>query len=292
MAATDDAFRALSQQLEQWGLSDLFTFTNGVPGGWLWEEMQKGFETEAELGLRISQTDAYRDRFAVITHQQDRAAAGESVHVMTPWEVLEYERTAKRIMSEAGMPEWFYDEPSDFHGLIERDISPSELKRRTEQVYEYVEYAAPEVKAAFEEFYGVGQAEGALAAYVLDPEKTAAQLEKASRAAFAAGTAKRYDIQLDRSRSEFLIDSASDGQIAAGLNDLASQGDVFEESRFEDTDLTVEGEGLDSTFFGSNEARTAINRRLEMRRALNRVSTGGAVATQSGVAGAGTAGGR
>jgi len=289
---TVGAFQAIAQELEALGLGALFTFENGQPGGWLWEQMQQGFDTSDELALALQQTDVYRDRFSVIVAQQERAARGENVHVMTPAEVLEYERSAKQIMAEAGMPEWFYDEPSDFHDLILKDMSVSELQRRTQQVYEYVEYAAPEVRAMFEEFYGVGQAEGALAAFVLDPDKTAAQLEKATRTAYAAGTAKRFDITLDRARSEYLVDTASDGAMAAGLEDLSSQRSLFEESRFEDQDLSLEGEGLDASFFGSNEARTQINRRIAMRRALDRVSTGGAVTTQSGVAGAGTAGGR
>lgn len=289
---TAGAFQAIAAELEALGLGDLFTFDNGVPGGWLWEQMQQGFDTSEELALALKQTDVYKDRFAVIVDQEQRAAAGENVHVMTPAEVLDYERQAKQIMMEAGLPEWFYDEPSDFRELIGRDISPVELKRRTEQVYEYVDNAAPEVREAFEQFYGVAQAPGALAAFVLDPERTAASLEKAGRTAFAGGMARRFDIQLNRERSQELVEQASDGAIVQGLEGLSAQRNLFEESRFEDTDLTLEGEGLDAEFFGSNEARTAINRRLAMRKALDRVSTGGAATTQAGVVGASTAGGR
>ena len=287
-------FDLFASTLRETGLGELFTVdANGNPGGWLWNQIQAGVDTYEAFAAAFEATDVFRNRFSVITEQKRLAAQGKPVQVMTPQEVISYEKQLTEQFTEAGIPSWFYDEPEDFNEYILRNISPAEIKRRTEQVFEYVDNAPPEVQQAFREYYGVGQSRGALAAFVLDPDRTAARVEKARDVAFVGGMAKRFDIDLNKSRAKQLAElGMSETAVVSNFTELNRRAALFRESRFEDGDLTANDEGVAAVFEGDADATAAINRRLIERQAVNRVSTGGAIETNQGLVGARTAGGR
>lgn len=283
-------FGALASYLQSIGLGELFTTdANGNPGGWLWNQLQAGVDTEEELYFRLEQTDVFRDRFGVIQAQQQAAANGSPVAVMTPAQVLAYETSIRQMMSAAGLPPTFYDEPKDFHALILNDMSATEVQQRITQAYDYVLSAPPEVRAAFSEFYGVGQGDAQLAAWALDPERTVRDMTRATRTAYTAGMGERFGIEINRATAESIADlPKTEAGIAAGMEQIASMSPVFSESIGEQaTDLTAGGTGIDAVFNGSGEANQALQRRLAARKAIDRSSTGGALTTQSGVVGAG-----
>lgn len=285
-------FNILANQLRAIGLGALFTVrADGTPSGWLWEQFQAGVDTEAELMAAIQQTDVFRNRFGVIIEQQRRAAAGQPGIVMTPGEVLEYEARVSQVMRAGGLPTWFYDQPQDLHTLILNDMSVAEVEQRVAQGFEYVDNAPPEVRAKFEEFYGVAQGDAALAAYVLDPTRTTAQLERATRTAYASGMAQRFDLALGRLAAERIADQPrTEAGIVEGLTQVAAQAGLFEASPFEQNTITAEDQGVRSVFEGDAEATRDIERRAVSRRAGNRAATGGAVLTQQGLTGAGSSG--
>jgi hypothetical protein len=288
-------FDTLAAELREIGLGVLFDAGNGTtgPSGWLWDQIQGGLETSEQLGIALEQTDIFKDRFGVIVEQKKRAAAGQPGPIMTPGEVLAYEKTVKEYMHGAGIPTWFYDEPGDFTGYILNNISPAEIKRKLDNTFEYVANAAPEVRQMFSEYYGVGQGDAALAAYVLDPDRAAARLEKSQFTAYVGGMARKYGLELGKASAERLADlPMGEAGVVEGVRSISQQADLFNETRFEDTNLTAEGEGIDATFMGSNAAQTAISRRQAERSALRGVSTGGAVVTNKGLVGARTAEGR
>lgn len=286
-------FDLFAASLREVGLGELMSYSNGQPGGWLWNQIQSGVDSYEAFATAFESTDVFRNRFSVIVEQKARAAKGEPVQVMTPQDVISYEKEVTQLMTEAGIPKWFYDEPEDFNQWILRNISPAEIKRRTEQTFEYVDNAPPEVRQMFSEYYGVGEDRGALAAFILDPERTAARVEKAKETAFIGGMAKKFEIDLNKSRATQLAEMGlTDLGVVNTLTELNRRAGLFRESRFEDGDISIENEGLDAAFLGDSDAQTAINRRLIGRQALNRSSTGGAVATNEGLVGARTAGGR
>ncbi len=289
MATEQGVFNTLAQYLKSLGLGALFTVdSKGAPGGWLWNQIQSGIDTDTELMPRLEQTDVYRDRFSVIVEQQRRAAAGEPVTVMTPGDVLDYERQARQLMSAAGMPKWFYDEPKDFSKLMLADISPKELQDRIGQAYDYVLSAPPEVRAAFTDFYGVGKGDAALAAWALDPERTVRDIGKATRTAYAAGMATRFDIGIDRATAERIADlPLTEEGISSGLQQVAGQESLFEEGIGEAADITV-GDGIEAVFENDPEANKKLARRVGERRSIERSNTGGALMTNEGLIGAGT----
>ena len=283
-------FNTLSNYLQSIGLGELFTINNdGTPSGWLWNQLQGGIDSDEELRLAIESTDLYRDRFAVIIEQQRRRAAGEPVYVMSPAEVIGYERDVRQMMVAAGLPSTFYDQPEDFHELILSDMSKNEVRDRIDEAYEYVKSAPPEVRSAFNDFYGVGQGDAQLAAWALDPERTVRDIAKATRTAYSAGMAERFDIEIDRAAAERIADlPRTEAGITEGLRQVASLGSIFDEGIADSgTDLTDET-GIASVFEGDADAQLALNRRIGRRKAVDRSSTGGALITQQGVLGAGS----
>ena len=283
-------FSQLASVLKQAGLDDLFTLdSQGNPGGWLWNQIQSGIDTEIELEMAIEQTDTFRDRFGVILEQRKRAAEGGSGTIMTPAQVLQYEQTVKEYLSAAGLPATFYDDPKDFHEMILSDMSPTEVKTRVTQAFDYVLSAPPEVRQAFEDYYGVGNGDAQLAAWALDPERTTADINRSVRTAYAGGMAERYDIQIDKSTATRIADSPM-GQsgIDEGMQRVAAMEDVFNEGLGDSgTDLTDET-GVQSVFDSDAQATGAISRRVMRRRAVGRSASGGAAITQEGVVGVGS----
>jgi len=289
-ANAQSQFSQLASYLDSIGLGQLFTVdASGNPGGWLWNQMEAGVDSEDELYFRLEQTDVFRERFGVIQEQQKRAARGEPVTVMTARDVLAYENEVKQMMSRAGLPSTFYDEPADFHKLILSDMSPTEVNDRITQAYDYVLSAPPEVRDAFDEFYGVGQGDAQLASWALDPDRTVRDMTRATRTAYTAGMGEKFGIQMNRAAAESIADlPKTEAGIVQGLEQVASMSPIFTESIGEANDLTAGNEGIDSVFNGSGEANTAIQRRLAQRKAIDRSSTGGALTTQAGVLGAGS----
>lgn len=287
---TDATFETLASYLRDMGLGALFSIDHqGNPGGWLWEQMEQGFDSPDELLVRLEQTDVYRERFGVILQQKERAAAGEPVYVMSPAEVLAYERQVTQMMSRAGMPTWFYDEPADFHKLILADMSPQEVSERIDDAYEFVLSAPPEVRQTFEEYYGVNQGDAALAAFALDPERTLRDINKATRTAYVGGMAKRFDIQVDQGAARRIAElPLTQEGVTSGLRQVASQADIFDEGITETRDITA-NDGVAAQFEGDAEANRIMEQRVIERRSIDRSSTGGAAIGSQGVVGAGSA---
>lgn len=287
---TTATFETLSTYLRDMGLGALFQIDRqGNPSGWLWEQMEQGFDSPEELLVRLEQTDVYRERFGVILQQKERAAKGEPVYVMSPQEVLAYEQQVTQLMSRSGMPTWFYDEPADFHKLILADMSPQEVGQRIDDAYEFVLSAPPEVRQTFEEYYGVNQGDAALAAFALDPDRTLRDINKATRTAYVGGMAKRFDIEVDQSAARRIADlPMTEEGITSGLRNVASQANIFNEGITETRDITA-NDGLAAQFEGDAEANRIMEQRVIERRSIDRSSTGGAAIGSQGVVGAGSA---
>jgi len=283
-------FGTLAAQLDNIGLGELFTTdSNGNPSGWLWNQIQQGVDTEEEIMAAIQSTDVFKDRFSVIVEQEKKVKEGGAGYVMSPAEVLAYENEVKQYMAASGLPASFYDEPKDFHKLILSDLSPVEVNNKITAAYDYVLSAPPEVREAFNEFYGVGNGDAQLAAWALDPDRTVRDINKATRTAYAAGMANRFDVEIDRTTAERIADlPMTEGGITEGLKQVASLSEVFTEGLGETNDLTQK-DGVASVFEGSGEAQKALDRRIGQRQAINRQSTGGALATREGVVGVGSA---
>ena len=284
-----NTYRQLEAYLSDIGLGSLLrTDANGNPTGWLWDQIKKGISSAAALEIALRETPEFQNRFGIIIEQQRRAGQGENVQVMSPAEVLAYEREVTQVFRTAGLPSTFYDTYDELHSFLRADLSGADVVNRIETAFNYVASAPDEVRAKFEEFYGVGQGDIALATYVLDPQIALSELEKSTRTAYTAGMGERYEIRLARAQAERIAEMPmTEAGIVEGLQQIAGQSPLFTESVGEAVDLTAEETGVAAVFEGSGEARTQLERRLTARQAINRASVGGAVTTAGGVVGLG-----
>lgn len=286
---TAQNFRTLSAYLEDLGLGQLFTTdAEGNPSGWLWDKIKSGVDTAEELRAAVEQTDVWRNQYSVIVAQREQRAQGKAVQVMTPEEVQAYRGTAAALMRQYGLPSWFYDQASDFNDLILAGVSPRELEDRIGNAYNVVANMDPKIKQSFSNFYGV-QGDAAIASYFLDPDKTQAQLDRVARASYAGGIAKAYGFDLSKDRAEYF--SLADRQpagIAQDMADIGALGTQLNEGFTETQDLTA-NDAFDAIVMGDAEARRKLEARVIQRRTVDQTSQGGALMTQRGLTGVGTA---
>lgn len=292
MSMTDDpnidAFQVMAAFLTEIGLGDLFTFDGGQPGGWLWDQFVSGnIDTVDQLQLAIEATPQWRTRFGAIVAQREAAARGEPVRPMSVLEVVEYERSVQQIMARAGLPAQFYDSYEDFQGLLVNQISAAEVDARINEGYALVADVDPNVRQAFVDMYGTTGADGALAAFFLDPEKSLRRLERTARASYAAGLGRTYNLQMDRDYAERFADlPLSPEATVSRLQEASAMKSLTRENFGEASDLT-DTTLLDATL-GEGEASGLLERRARSRQSVNREAIGGTLLTQEG-AGLGSA---
>lgn len=285
MAEVSD-FDVLSEYLTSIGLGSLFTLVNGEPGGWLWDQIVDGVETEEELVIRLQTTPEFEQRFPLIKFQREQNASGTPTRVWNPDELLRYEEQLTNVFRRAGLPAWFYDDPiEDVQGRLMQGLSVDAIEERITTAYEYVAGAPPEVIDKFIEYYGVSDAEGALAAYMLDPSKTIQSLNRAARTAYAGGMASRYGVDVSETMAERIGQlPMSEAGIDEGFQQVAQSKQLTTESVGETTDITQQ-DVVASVFDADADVATQLQRRQIQRGSISGASQGGALLTQQGVTG-------
>jgi len=137
---------------------------------------------------------AYNERFAANAR---RAAA--SLPQLLPATYIELEQGYRTAMMNRGMPEGLFDSQDDFTDLIAKDISVNEVGDRLDLALDYINFEGNvEVKKELREIYGMS--DGEMAAYVIDPTKTADYLTRESgnrfRQAGVGGAAENSKVSL------------------------------------------------------------------------------------------------
>lgn len=288
-AATQAIFDSIRTILDRAGLSGLYGIdASGNPSGWVWDQIvaNKG---AAGILLDMEQTAPFQQKFGIITQLREQATKQPGIHVPTPGEVLSYRETVSATMRAADLPSWFYDEQSDFDSLMLKGLSAAAIEEHLGESWQRVQKAPPEVRTAFQDFYGVAAGDSALAAFFLDPAHTTAKLGVATRAAYTAGKGSTLGITVGMETAEAIAKMGlSDEQISAGLSQVAGMSSLYRSSIGESggPELTT-GTGLDAVFGGNADATAALSRRRLERQAVDR-TTGGALTTGAGVLGVGS----
>ena len=288
-AMSRGVYDSIAQYLTAAGLGQLFTLgTDGTPGGWLWDQIVGGNDTAAGLQAAIEATDVFKARYPVIAEARAALASGTTTgltRVPTVAEVRDYEETVARTMRLSGLPGWMYDEHTELQGFMANGLSAPEIEGRLGSAWTQVRDVSPIIRQTFEEFYGVGQGDGALAAFFLDPERTITKLDTAARTAYTAGMGRTLGIDVDKALAERVAAlPKTEGGIFQDLTEVNRLGGVFTEGITETTDLT-DRTGIESVTFGDANATGQIERRILERQANERSSQGGAATTQRGVTG-------
>jgi hypothetical protein len=202
--------------------------------------------------------------------------------------VLAYEEQYTQVMSAAGVPSWFYDSYTDAQDAIRRNLTVEQISNRIGASYGVVQSLPTEVRDMFREFYG-DATDGALVAAVLDPEKTLAQLDKATRSAAIAGFGAKQNVAVSKQQAE--------SYAGLGKSIAESQRDITQVASFKDLTTSTMGESgtelagdvaFQAGAMGDASATKQLEDRLLGRQSRQRDAAGGAFVASSGTSGLGT----
>jgi hypothetical protein len=203
----------------------------------------------------IREQPAYQKRFA-----GNAARLKKGLSELDPSSYIALENQFRQTLQSNGLPANFYDQTEDFQSLIEGDVSPSELNERVQQGYRAVADADPAVKEQMRNLYGV--TEGQLAAYFLDPQRTAPLLTRQAQAAnIAARGLEQGGIQLTGAFAEDLARRGiTEQQARAGFAEVGALGELKQTFAGE---TALSGEQLAGAAFGID---VAAQQELERKR--------------------------
>lgn len=190
-------------------LVDLFTsYGLGTLAGKIVGYIREGWGG-ATISVMLQETPEYKKRFVA---NDARRKAG--LPALSPAEYISTERTYRQILSAAGMPRGFYDQPSDFQKWLERDVSPQEISGRVEVATRLANNADPSLR---EELRRRGLGPGELTAYFLDQNRALPVLEKLEKALNVSASARRQGFVLDGAKADSFVDKGlSAEQVGTG----------------------------------------------------------------------------
>lgn len=270
-----DAFQIIVDTLKFYGLEDS-DFMAEVGKQWTSKRITPNMSVD-DIGVALADTDAFKKRFpANETFKQ----AGKPRFSVSQY--LRLESDFARVLRTNGMPQGFYDSPSDFQQLIANEVSPEELNDRITLGYQAVRQADPQVVQQFTRLYGID--EGKLAAYFIDPERARPTFDRyeaqrqAQAARVAAQAQQQAQISLDAQQAEALVRAGISEETAqAGFAAIGEQQGLFAPQMAGEEQLT-QAEQIGGTFGTNAQARQAIARRRRRRQA--EFETGGGFAGQ------------
>ena len=225
--------------------------------------------SDDRIKLELQNTDTFKQEFP-----EYHARLNAGLTPMTPAEIMSYRNTAKKLMSDAGMPAGFYDEKTDFVDLVTKDISPNELAQRIQGGYTKVQQAPAEVKQAFADYFGV-QGDAYLASFFLDPTRSTDLIQRDLTKAEIGGAGYQYGFGTTAAEAQRLAEQGITGdQARQGYQQAYDLKPLEEETINEEGDLT-KGELAEGVMTGG-AARSKVQRRQQERSAAFAGGGGGA----------------
>jgi hypothetical protein len=212
-----DARSTMASVLATYGLGDLSDFVYNE----IIAKETVNINNPDAIIFAIREQPAYKKRFA-----GNAARLKKGLSELDPASYIALENQFRQTLQSNGLPANFYDQAEDFQAFIEGDVSPSELNERVQQGYRAVADADPAVKEQMRTLYGVD--EGQLAAYFLDPKRTAPLLSRQAQAAnIAARGFEQGGIQLSGAFAEDLARRGiSEQQARAGFAEVGALGEL------------------------------------------------------------------
>lgn len=283
-AGETEAHRTLRRYLSQAGFPLDMT-------DYMMEKMNSGeLPEDAQLEDYIAVSvdhPSFKARFPVIVEQWKKREAGDmNVQIMTPGEVIDYEKQIRATADDYGLSGWV-SSPDQVSTLIMNDVDVEEAKERI-NLAGYAAMTAP--KTFREAFMGrFGLTEGNLVGFFLDPNREEGEIRKQVTLGNVMGAALAHGFgndwrtaeglynrgfipsgaSVDSVMSEFARAALSSG-LSSGLGDTVSESDRI------------------GSAFGDAEATRRLTN-VAAQRAGRFNTSGGAVEGQKGVSGLGTA---
>jgi hypothetical protein len=209
-----NAFSILKKELETFGL--------GGMADKVWKYMlENGSEDDAGTMLWIYQQPEFKARFPAFETLQKKYRG------IQPAQYIMLERQYAQTMRSAGLSASFFDNPNDFTALIENDVSQAEFQERVDNGFKKVAEADPAVRNAFRQYFGV-EGDAALAAFFIDPDRSAPKLAKAAQMAELGGAASTMGVQINADYAEKLTRlGVSQQQALSGFQKMQQQRALF-----------------------------------------------------------------
>jgi len=179
--ARRNAFALLKDVFTQYGLSDLASTIETL--------MKEGYEAEeATLALK---TDPRYNKAYITRFRGNELRRSSGLNVLSEAEYLALEDDYTRTLKSYGLENYFGVEKSvkqsAIADVIGADISSLEFTERVSTAVDRVKMADPATKSAFQQFYGIGEAD--LVQYFLDPKKALVNLKEKAVSAEIGGAA-------------------------------------------------------------------------------------------------------
>ena len=219
--------------------------------------------SEDMLMLEIYERPEYKTRFPGMAELRKQGQA------ISEKEYMNIEKQMEQTARFFDLPKGFYDGPEDFGNLIAKGVSAKEFQDRLQVGQDLSRTLNPFVKESLVSLYGIG--EGALTAYVLDPDKALSVIQKQAKAAQFVGFAREAGFGLASVTPEIAMDIAGTTAYAS-LSEQQMQKSLQQagQLRREQARLAgIEGEpyreqeALDAVISGSSEALLASQRRAQ-----------------------------
>lgn len=264
-----DARTTINNVLSTYGLAELADYTYNE----IIVRETVNINNPDAIVFALREQPAYQKRFAANT-----ARARKGLPELDPASYIALENQYRETLRSNGLPANFYDSDEDFRSLLEGDVSPAELNERVQQGYRAVADADPEVKRQMQQLYGVS--EGELAAYFIDPQRTAPLLTRQARAAqIAARAAEQGGIQLTGTLAEDLARRGiTEAEAQRGFAEIGALGELRQTFAGE-TALTQE-QLVGAQFNQDIQAQQELERRRRQR--LGEFAGGGQFARTTG----------
>ena len=213
------AYDIMRQMLDQYGLGSL--------SGVLRNLIERGITDQASVMLELQNTAEWKQRFAGNEMLRQRGLG-----VLSPAEYLAVERSYAQVLRNYGLPEGFYDDPSDFAGFIGHQVSAAELQQRAQA---YADLANREDSAIKDQLRAMGLGQGDLIAYMMDPNRAAPLIQRKYQTVLLSAAARRQGLGVDTEYAGRLAElgiTEGDairgyGAIRAGLHTFETLGDIY-----------------------------------------------------------------
>jgi hypothetical protein len=235
---------------------------------------RKDYSPEA-IQILLRQTPQYKQRFPAM-----EALAAKN-RAITEAEYIDYERTAASLERQYGLPQSMLT--GRVTDLLTNEVSAAEMNDRVVLAASAAIQAPQDFRDTMTSFYGIDT--GGLTAYFLDPQVATPLLEKQYASSIIGTEARRQGVGIDVYGAENLQElGISQDQARVGFGQVARARPLTEGRG----DIVNQQQLIQGTFGASEEAQRAVERAQSAR--VGRFQQGGgAITTQQGVAGAGTA---
>ena len=227
------------------------------------------------IQILLRQTPEYKQRFPAME------ALAAKQRAITEAEYIDYERTAAALERQYGLPQTMLT--GRVTDLLINEVSAAEMNDRVVLAASAAIQAPQDFRQTMSDFYRIDL--GGLTAYFLDPQIATPLLEKQYASSIIGTEARRQGVGIDVYGAENLQElGISQDEARVGFGQVARARPLTEGRG----DVVTQQQLISGTFGASAEAQRDVER-AQAGRVGRFQGGGGALTTQQGAVGAGTA---